>query len=495
MNPDQEDPNNHVPDVSPDDQWDDLDSRQNAESPQIPLRPVDHGLPPKKELRRANVTLHGAHLKGDAASIEKVSSAFSGKKKGEDVGKIEKEKSRKKLVKSRVARRPKEVRSYGKKSVGSGGNTKKEDAEYVLDESARTDGNADVVEGQVPSSPDGKGSRLKVREITPEKDSGASVQCGSKLIPTASIQDEKSDEGDGVRRRRRFVRGERNDWGGRKGKSSTRWMSYSGLGIVLLVVLAVFLVQRTSRRSERESGRSLFSQLETAEKEEGIEPDESPDDFLTDSRDQAIRIYADFVTARSISDFSEYIYLGEENIPVIEGCWIPSDTSDDWYPEDQVIWEIHDADGVRYGLLEGVKENFTNFSAIFRNGESGLKLDWKATVRYCSASFEDLKSGKGDGSEIRVRISSSNFYTYALPEEKYQSYRLSSPDEQAVLWGYTESEGELGQTLRKLFELSQITGKVRDEVQVVISIDPGPEGSLPNQWIIKDMVRFSWLDK
>jgi hypothetical protein len=106
-----------------------------------------------------------------------------------------------------------------------------------------------------------------------------------------------------------------------------------------------------------------------------------------------------------------------------------------------------------------------------------------------------MKEGAGDGSEIRARISLSDFYTFALPEGKLRSFRLMSPDGNSNLWAYTDLNGELDQSLMKLFIPSQITGEAQSEVQVTLGLEPGPEDGLPNQWIVRDIISLTWLDE
>ena len=493
MNPNQEDPNNHVPKVSPGDQWDDLDSSPSSDKSQLPPRRVERSLPPKKELKRVHVTRHEARLKVDGEGEEEPSPDPLKKKAGKKARKVGKKAPKKKVIKSETIKGEKELKNDSQKKVGRA--KKIEDGE--AGDRGKSDEDAsgtDVAKGQVPAAPDGRVSRLRVREIAPKKDAGAAIHGVSKMAPNVSNQDQKSSDEEVAKQRRRFVRGERNDWGEKKGRDSMRWMLYSGVGIVLLVVITVFLSQRNAPRTERESDKSLFGQLEPSEADQEVADESITLDFLTDSQEEAHDIYAAFVTAKSIDDFSGFLYLGDKNLPIVEEFWEPSNTKEGWRPGDSATWTVLERDGVRYGVLVGTKEDFTNFSAFFRNGESGLKLDWKASAGHCTASFHELKSGKGDGSEIRAWISSSDFYTYALPEKEYQSYRLMSPSGDHTLWAYTATEGELSQTLRNLFVPSPITGEVQSEVQVVISIERGPDESLPNQWVIKDLVRLSWLD-
>ena len=290
------------------------------------------------------------------------------------------------------------------------------------------------------------------------------------------------------RRRRR-----RGEWGVKKSNVSFRWMLFTGLGVVGLVVGAVILNRPSAGGNARE--RSMFSQ---------ISPDEtltsSPNDdsgmmaMLLDGQDEAKRIFAKYATAESTGHFIGSVHRGEEMAELIGRNWEPLGLQPEWRPEDGAVWTVSEHEGLRYGTLAGRFPDFTPFNAIFRQGEDGLKMDWKATVGYSSADFGTLTKGLGDASEIRVWLSPADFHTYPLPEGTFRSFRLASPDGQENLWGYVKLGGELDTKLFAVFMPSEITGEARAQMPVILSLGRGPDESLPNQWMITKVVQLSWLE-
>lgn len=316
------------------------------------------------------------------------------------------------------------------------------------------------------------------------------ISASSKSGPT-----ETSDE-DIVKMRRRFVRGERKDWGEERGRGSSKWMVYSGLGIVALIILTVVLSQMGGYEDIRESDESLYSRLKPAEE---MSSDESKDlqvlEALTNSQGEAKELFSEFAAATSIEDFSETIFNKDRVLPLLEERWASLETGKDWVPGDEAIWSVLQHDGERYGLLVGKLPDFSDFTAFFRNTEAGFKIDWKATTGYGTATFDEMKSGVGDGSEIRAYISLADFYTFALPEEKFRAFRLASPDGTSNLWAYTLRGSELDEKIQKLFTPSQITGEAQTEARVTLRLEPGPEDGLKNQWKARELISLSWLDE
>jgi len=502
MNPDTEDPNNHVPEVSPGDNWDDLDQPEKKEPEGLPPRRRDAGLPPKKESRSSFVKRHTPVLKSDAPE-EQDDETSAG---NDETVPLKPEKKSFRKNEEQVAK--KTVKEIAKKSPQKAAAPKEElapaepepaVAETVAENTA-TEEETPIEEdyiGKVRLPPAQTGKRLRVHEIgIGESSATPHVQIVSKMIPRHPSPSSGESEEDIARSRRRFVRGERGDWGDEKGHGSFRWMAYTGIGVILLVVLTVFLSQKLGRKPDRESDKSQFSQL-APEEESGVETDEDPGmlEMLTNSQDKAKEIYARYATAKTPGELSGCLYHDAETMPLLTDRWQPLGAKAGWQPGDETLWTVMDRDGVRYGVLEGGDADFTGFTAVFRKDGESLKMDWKASSGYGTATFEEMNKGGGDGSEIRATISRAEFYTFSLPEEKYHSFRLMAPDGNSTLWVYTESGSETDGELLKLFIPSQITGDAQNEAQVTLSLTPGPGESLPNQWLISDLVRLSWLDK
>lgn len=315
-------------------------------------------------------------------------------------------------------------------------------------------------------------------------------------VPTVQPIVGESDTEDIARQRRRFVRGERGDWGEEKGHGSYKWMIYSGVGIVLLIILTVVLSQKFGRKPVRESQKSQFSQMDVFDDTPG-EKDADPEmlEMLSTSQTEAKEIYGKYATAKSAEDLTGLLFNESIVMPLLSSRWEPLNARSGWAPGDEATWTVLDREGEHYGVLEGSNDDYTPFYAFFRKDGDSLKLDWKATTGYGSAEFAEMKKAQGDGTEIRNVISQGDFYTFSLPEEKYRSLRMMSPDGNFTLWAYTERESELDEKLIKLFTPSQITGEAQSQIQVILSVVPGPDESLPNQWVIKDLVRMNWLDK
>lgn len=514
MKSDIDDPNNHVPKVSPGDDWDDLDAVSEKSKMGLPPRRMDRGLPPKKEAKGAVVNRHDPKLveprpveepedstnEDDSGGEAQSKSKRGGvaKKAAKKTTKKAARKSAKKTTKKAAKKSAKKTpRKAAKKAAKKKGAESPAPSLNEVEEESVLSEEEDGI--RLPPAPSGKPNRVS-HSIggTGAVDSDPRPATRPMQKISSNLKNDRSgaSDEDVARMRRRFVRGERQDWGEEKGRDSSNWMIYTGVGIILLVILTVALNQTGGKKKTRESDKSLYSQLQATEEK----PVEETDDLelleiLTNSQQEAKKMYGIFATAATPADLSEFLFNKDQVLPIIEKRWKPLGVKEGWVPGDQAVWTVLDRNGQRYGVLKGSHPDFTGFYAFFRKEGDGLKLDWKATVGYGTSIFDELKTGAGDSAEIRTTISLADFYTFALPEENFRSFRLMSPDGNTNLWAYTERDSELDQTLMKLYTPSQITGEAQTEVQVVLRMEPGPENGLKNQWLIRDLTRLSWLDE
>lgn len=500
MDPDFDDPNNHVPPVSPDDDWGDLDG--DSDKPVAGLPPVrpHRGIPPRKEISNLRVHRNLSKLKGsDEVKLpfsEPEPDHESDGRDNEDPAPKPKEKLARKSAKKAAK---KVVKKTSKKAVTKKA-TKREDEISDLDstpkeaatlavelDDAAGDSNEKTI---LPPSYGGK--RLRINEIGATRE--ADPERIPRMYPKASGDQEERAIQKAARRRKRFSRGERSDWGEKGVGGSLRWMLYTGVGVVALVVAAVILSDPAGRNQS--GNKSMFSQLAPEESDTvSSEADSAMMALLTAAQEDAKRIFAQYATAKSTGDFVGMIHRADQLAPLLEEQWVPLGVKSDWRPGEESFWSLVEDEDSRHGILTGTLPDFTTYRAFFRWYEGELKLDWKATVGYCSTDFSELKKGQGDASEVRVMLSPADFHTFPLAEGEFRSFRLTSPDGRENIWGYTKVGGEIDTKLAALFNPSQITGEARVDAAVIVGLARGPEESLPTQWMITSLSRLNWLDE
>lgn len=300
-------------------------------------------------------------------------------------------------------------------------------------------------------------------------------------------------EGEPERTRRRRDRddGERKEWGEVVQGGSGKWMLIAGVVVFLTIMTAVVISHLSD--SKGNSRPSVFAQIELEEVEPLIQ-----EDRLAESLETAKELYGEMVQASEPAHLSEIVYAPETIVPAIDGDrFFGRVAPEGWLPKDDAQWKISsvetDQGAIRFAYLIGLDWEYSPFEVIYRYEDDRLSIDWKATVGYGTASFEEMRMGEGNGDEIRTTVSQTSFYTFALPEDKYQAFRLLSPNEESNIWGYVEKDSEVMKDFEQLFERAAITADGAQDAEVVVRIEPGPKDSLANQWVIKELLATNWL--
>lgn len=416
MNSNKEDPNNHAPAVTPEDDWDGIDQEQVFDA-QLPPRRSDAG-----KLSKADVNLSGFK------SIEPARHSGSGATGSEEAG-------------------PKVAVSINVKVNSERETLEKEEFQPGL---AMDDMKLDDAARRVIRKP---------------------------IVP------------------RQFKEGERDDWGTVHKKGSSAWMFYVAASVVLLVALTLFVSQFGGKKPGHADKNVRKEGVANADTSKVSLEDLGIMGRLANDKTKAMGIYAAYAQAGSVDEAIDMIYLGESHRAGMAKTWKALGAAAGWSPEDKTAWKPLKIDAVDCAELSGVNHDFSKFTAVFRYQDSSLKMDWKATVGYGTAGFEELKTGQGDGSEIRGWIERSNFYTKELPEDRYRSFVVRSPKKDQSIWVYTEIGTDTDDQLARLFEISPITGQHQTEAKVILNLERGDKEILPRQWMVKGLIASNWLDQ
>lgn len=481
MNPDLEDPNNHVPAITPDDAWDDVGELAETQQPGLPPKRLDRGLPPKKAPSAPRVKHHSPALKLEREGQSDTAEPFdviSGAK-GED--EVEEGLEPVALPPSKESRRVKweHTKNGGDVAPTPPGDTNEPEVPMEV----RT---------AIPDVPRVK--RLRVNEIGATADAPA-ARPGKMSVAKINVDAAEGGSPGAPQKKRRFSHGERSEWGGNDSPASLKWMLYTGLGIFVLVILAVALSQLLKKGGGDLEHPVYRPLVEGDEELGGGGEDLKRLELFTDSIEKAKVMFATYACAKDTGDFIALVHAPDRNREVIEGNWKPLAMKPGWMPGGDSLWSVIDREGIRYAIFECTLPDFTNFKALFRQAGDGMTLDWKATVGYGTADFAAMKKGSGDGSEVRAAVSQADFYTHSFPEGKFRCYRIMSPDGELNLWGYALAGSKTDEELMKLFLPSPVTGESQSEIQLTLSMEPGGGESLPDQWTISGIKRLDWLDE
>ena len=267
----------------------------------------------------------------------------------------------------------------------------------------------------------------------------------------------------------------------------THWILGAGAAVAIIVILGMMVLPAINAPNAPRAVPDAKPFVE--EKIEGIEAM----NLMLLKQPEAQRIFRSFATAREVDKIVPLVRDGHSLKPMLQANWRPLEIPKTWELAADTKWSVSELAGRPCGRLQGTFPDHSEFSGYFINDGGQLRLDWKATIGFGTATFGQLEKNLGDPSEIRGKLSRAEYYNNIFPEADYQSYRLVSPDREIVIWCYARRDEAAGQVTAPLFHQNEVGGEFQRPRKITLRLAPGPTGALPNQWLIGELLHLDWI--
>lgn len=125
---------------------------------------------------------------------------------------------------------------------------------------------------------------------------------------------------------------------------------------------------------------------------------------------------------------------------------------------------------------------------VLRDTEDGIKVDWESWIGWSQVPPAEFISQRPTGPHVfRVSLSLTDYYNFTFSDEqKWQSLRLTFPEEENSIYAYVERNTEVFQKISSLLE----TGSA----QMMLEIQFPECGEIHDQVEITAFVSNSWID-
>ncbi len=267
----------------------------------------------------------------------------------------------------------------------------------------------------------------------------------------------------------------------------THWILGAGVAVAIVVVLGIMALPAINAPNAPRP--VAVAKPFVDEKIEGMEAM----NLLLAKQPEAQRIFRAYATASGVDDIVPLVRDGDLLKATLLSNWRPQEISKAWEPATDTRWTVIELAGRPCGLLQGTFPDHSKFFAYFINDGSQLRLDWKATTGFGTASFGQLEKNSGDPSEIRGELSSADYYNGILPEADYHCYRLISPDREIAIWCYARRDEAADQAIAPLVHQNDLGGEFQSSRKITLRLTSGPNGAMPNQWLIEELLHLDWV--
>jgi len=451
------DPNNHVPEVAPGDDWGDEEVAATWEAGPATVLPRKRSEPEKGADKFHDPNNHAPELApGDDWGDEGAA--------GEQGVVL----PRKRSADERPAFR--EVKDDGPKGLEIGVRI--------------------VEESDTPKSAKVTAHRLEVQEFAPKQSvvESAAVPL-PKVVPKLVLEkvETPSEEESEIWSPRAT---DADNWG-KQHKGSFRWMVITGIVLGAVLITIAILLPRMGWKGEKRA-KSYFSSLEIDDTP--VLATEKNDEGLPENaQEQSMATAVVYANAKSLEEVLPLVRDRARVEPLMRQRWKPFPVTSKWAIPDEAQWSIQRIDDREFGHLTGMLPDFNPFQMFFVRDGDKMVVDWEASFAYSETTFADLSKNQGAGGVIRGILAPADLYTISLPEEAYQCYRVTSPDREIGIWCYVKRNTPEAEKIAGLFQQSAIPREIFGEYPVTLKLEKAPADSLPNQWVISEMLHIDWI--
>lgn len=282
-------------------------------------------------------------------------------------------------------------------------------------------------------------------------------------------------------------------WGGTK-KHSVKWMLWGGAGVIVAIVGGWSIQSFLTAQAPVELEKTGYSAIEVVN---DIVPTEDVTAYFSENAgevDQQMReVLASYAQARTVEEIVPLVRNGHALRVLLRKQWKPWNAPKGWVPAAESLTGYTSVGRFPYGSMTGVGPDYTSFQVYFVRQDNRMVVDWEATSAYCDPAFSTLMEPAVREAVVRVVVSPTSYHNVAFPESDYAAYRLSYPGNDDLIWGYVRKGTPAFSAMEALFSSGAILVEQKGDQNLKLRIARGPEGAMPNQWLIVDVLHKGWV--
>lgn len=349
-----------------------------------------------------------------------------------------------------------------------------------------------VEESEAPKSTKVTAHRLEVQELAPKVSviENAPAPPPPKVVPKQVIEKLEMAPANEESELWSPRATDADNWGKQR-KGSIRWMVITGAVLGVFLITIAILLPRLGWKGEKRT-KSYFSELKIDDTPE-LAKEVSGLDLPDNAQDQSMALAATYASAKSVEEVLPIVKDRARVEPLLRERWKAFPVPAKWKVPDESQWSIQKAGEREFGHLTGMLPDFTPFQIFFVREGDRVVIDWEASSAFSETTFANLAKNEGPGGVTRGVLAPGDLYTFSLPEQTYQCYRVTSPDREIGTWCYVKRDSPSAEKIAALFQQSAIPREIFSEYPVTLKLEKAPADSLPNQWVISEMLHIDWI--
>ena len=121
-------------------------------------------------------------------------------------------------------------------------------------------------------------------------------------------------------------------------------------------------------------------------------------------------------------------------------------------------------------------------------------VDWEATSQLGDTSLSTLSQFPTEAEiTLRITLSASPYYLPTLSEKDYESYKITSAEDETILWGYVPRNSPTHQQLTELLRSDAFLVESVPAARAIIKLKRIDSTAGKNRFFITEMLHKDWV--
>jgi hypothetical protein len=293
-----------------------------------------------------------------------------------------------------------------------------------------------------------------------------------------------------------IVRGRLNEqaWGRQKPLHQHRGVWYFFAGAIVLMFIAIALVIRRSDRNLGTSAAIPFA-IEVIDEEAPIRlpmPMYQQNPYQVQVR--CAKILQEVALATSPETIAPLARPTDTLDASLRRHWKKWPSLPKVEQNDDILFDVAEVGGRDFLIMSGTCADGQPFLAFFVQVNESILIDWEASMAVGEAKISTLIQNPTETPiSMRAVMSPSPYYLPSLPEEEYESYQLTFPGSEDVIWGYAPRGSIAHQQINAIILQQNELLEVVNEARVTLRLRKTGGPSAQYRFFITEVLHKDWV--
>lgn len=282
------------------------------------------------------------------------------------------------------------------------------------------------------------------------------------------------------------------EWGNThqiKHQSQGLWRWITVVISIIVVSLVIMHVTRKPEIEEKPSGYFLEKTHDEAIYNQAVAP------LIADTRIhiKAVDLVEKLLRAKKWEEVADLCRPSSSLREHLRQHWKPISSPPMLQNDDDLIFDYGHSGNVGFYLIEGRCVDNTPFTYYFVNVEGKLKIDWMASMNVGDLTLEEIiQRPLKEPAMMRIVFERSPFYLPSLKEEEYESFRLTQPGNENVIWGYVKRGSPQAAALNTILLQGGVLMETQEKGRAAVILVPTEEKA-SKRFFIDTVISQNWV--